>query len=82
MRLRRFELVSGVLKEGGVVSVPGRPKYLVLAKFECGEGRVEGVQAEVEGWVTKSGLASAEVQWYGAKKVWVEGEVRKEVETP
>ncbi|KAJ4383465.1 hypothetical protein N0V86_001514 [Didymella sp. IMI 355093] len=50
VRLRRFEYVQGVQREKNVVSVPDRPKYLVLAKFE---GDVEGVREEVEGWVAK-----------------------------
>lgn len=82
VRLRRFEFVNGVLRERNVVSVPDRPKYLVLAKFECGEAGVEGIADEVEGWVAKGGFASAEVGWFGVRKVWAEGEVRKSVEEP
>lgn len=79
VRLRRFEFVSGVKRERNVVSAPDRPKYLVLAKFE---GDVEGIREEVEGWVAKGGLSSAEVGWYGVKRVWAEGDVQKADEAP
>jgi hypothetical protein len=39
VRLRRFEFVQGVQRERNVVSLPDRPKYLVLAKG-C-QGRTE-----------------------------------------
>jgi hypothetical protein len=79
VRLRRFEYVQGVQRERNVVSVPDRAKYLVLAKFE---GDVEGVREEVEGWVAKGGVSSAEVGWYGVKKMWMEGDVQKVDEAP
>lgn len=82
VRLRRFEFANGTLLERCVMSAPDRPGYLVLAKFESGDGGVEEIMEEVESWVAKGGLASAEVQWYGVKKVWVEGEVKKSVEAP
>lgn len=79
VRLRRFEYVNGVKREGNVVGMPVRPRFLVLAKFE---GDVEGVRSEVEGWVAKGGLCSAEVGWYGVKRVWAEGDVEKIGEAP
>ncbi|KAF3045241.1 hypothetical protein E8E12_010972 [Didymella heteroderae] len=79
VRLRRFEFAQGVQRERNVVSVPDRPKYLVLAKFE---GDVDGIKEEVEGWVAKGGLSSAEVGWYGVKRVWAEGDVQKAGEAP
>ncbi|KAF3047351.1 hypothetical protein E8E11_006690 [Didymella keratinophila] len=79
VRLRRFELVQGVQRERNVVSMPDRPKYLVLAKFE---GDVDGIREEVEGWIAKGGLSSAEVGWYGVKRVWAEGDVQKAGEAP
>jgi hypothetical protein len=79
VRLRRFEFVQGVQRERNVVSLPDRPKYLVLAKFE---GDVGGIKEEVEGWVAKGGLSSAEVGWYGVKRVWAEGDVEKVGEAP
>jgi hypothetical protein len=36
----------------------------------------------VEGWVAKGGLSSAEVGWYGVKRVWAEGDVEKVGEAP
>jgi hypothetical protein len=50
VRARRFEFVSGVVRERNVVSVPDRPKYLLLVKFESG---VEKVKGEMESWVAK-----------------------------
>lgn len=79
--LRRFEYVSGVLREGNVVSVPGRPGYLVLVKFERAE-KEEEVRGRVQELVAKGGLATAEVGWFGVKRVWREGEVEKLGEAP
>lgn len=79
VRLRRFEYAQGVLRERNVVSVPDRARYLVLAKFE---GDVDGIREEVEGWVAKGGLSSAEVGWYGVRRVWAEGDVEKVGEEP
>ena len=74
VRARRFEFVNGVVREKNVVSVPDRPKYLLLVKFESG---VEEVKEEVESWVAKGSSVSAEVGWFDVKKVWAEGEVEK-----
>lgn len=79
VRLRRFEFVNGVVRERNVVSVPERPRYLVLAKFE---GGVESVEEEVERCVAGAGAVSAEIGWYAVKKVWAEGEVQKVGEAP
>lgn len=79
VRARRFEFVNGVVREKNVVSVPDRPKYLLLVKFESG---VEEVKEEVESWVTKGSSVSAEVGWFDVKKVWAEGEVEKIGEAP
>ncbi|KAJ4992170.1 putative alpha/beta hydrolase [Stagonosporopsis vannaccii] len=82
VRLRRFELVNSVLRESNVVSVPSRPKYLVLAKFERAAAAEESVRGEVEAWLAKAGLARADVGWFGVKKAWKEGEVGKLGEAP
>jgi hypothetical protein len=34
------------------------------------------------GGVAKGGLSSAEVGWYGVKRVWAEGDVEKVGEAP
>ena len=78
VRARRFEFVNGVVRERNVVSTPGAPRYLVLAKFE---GGVQGVKEEVERLVGK-GPAGVDIGWFDVKKVWAEGDVEKIAEQP
>ena len=80
--LRRFEYVSGVLMERNAVTAPARPGYLVLVKFEQAEAGEEGVRGQVQELVAKSGLATADVGWFGVKRVWREGDVEKLGEAP
>ena len=75
VRLRRFEFVRGVVVEGGVAGETRAGEYLVLAKFEGGEGGREGRKGVVEGLVREGGVARGEVEWFGMRRVWSEGEV-------
>lgn len=76
VRLRRFEFVRGVVVEKGQAGETGAGGYLVLAKFEAGvEGGREGRRGVVEGLVREGGVARGEVEWFGMRRVWREGEV-------
>lgn len=81
-RLRRFEFVLGGRLERNSGAESSAQRYLVLAQFERRVAEEEGVREEVETWVSKGGLASVEVGWYGVTKVWTEGEVQKLGEAP
>lgn len=74
VRVRRFELVNGVVKERNAMSVEEKPKFLALLEIENGgeEGR-----GEFQDVFDSQGLADVQVEWYAVKKEWKEGEVEK-----
>lgn len=79
VRVRRFELMNGVVKERNAVIVEEKPKFLALLEIEnVGEDK----RREFQDVFDSQGLADVQFEWYEVKKEWKEGEIEKASEAP